>query len=337
MPHFTVFKRPSRFVFLDDDALFLEILRMALPPVWQADLYCHAAVCIADIKANAIASAQDLRLQRSVLDSSKNLDEGLMSVIPRILAYWRHNPGRYGLVQAAIFDEAMPHVNGLTAFEMLGDWQGVRAILTGHADDGLAVQALNKHGIDLFVTKQHSPQFLEGLLNELSQLLQQNQSYQQMLWFQSLSPEQQCLLAEPTVMHGLTAWVAKAGWVEYVVTHAPFGILGVDPQGAVSWLQLERQSDLEDLACFANEEGLDQDLIAALRQGHVLVNTELCLALGLDMDSAIATSDAFEIGCIPDRLLGTLWALGEQYHLDPASSYETWLKAHPTQLHASRC
>ena len=55
----------------------------------------------------------------------------------------------------------------------------------------------------------------------------------------------------------------------------PFGVLGMDANGQVSWLQLEPTAGLEDLATLAESEGLGTAAATDIRQGRRLADLEL--------------------------------------------------------------
>lgn len=344
MLQFTLFKRPSRLVFLDDDPLFLQVLKVAIPPDWRADLFTDSQVCLSYLKNNGVAWLQDEYKQQILLDKLRDSPQIRQSfsgngVIPALIEYWHQNPARYDFVHIATFDYAMPGLNGLDVFELLENWPGRRVLLTGQADESIAVQAFNQGLIQQFIAKQGGD-LRESLLFQLPHLLAQPLPNHQFLWLQSLSMAQQHWLSEPTVVEALNDWVLQSDWIEYAVTSAPFGFLGVNAKGVVSWLQLAFESELEQIAHLASQQGLDSKGIEKISKGALLANTILYSALG---DSKpIATSVAFKLGnnshqCgqhghAPDTLLGALWPLGANYDLKSDKSYDAWSADHPTQM-----
>ncbi len=344
MQQFPLFKRPSRLVFLDDDTFFLQILKVALPPDWRADLFMDSNACLVSLKKNGVALLHDARQQKLLLDKSNGpLQAGQNfsqhNVITALVNYWHQNPARYDLVHLAIFDYAMPGVNGLDAFERLGNWPGRRVLLTGQADESMAVQAFNQNLIHQFIQKQGGD-LRDSLLFQLPHLLAQPLPAHQFLWLESLTFDQRQWLSEPSVVQALNGWISQNDWVEYAVTSAPFGLLGVNAKGVISWLQLAFVSELEQGANLASQRGLDSKSVTKVQNGLALVNTVLCAALGLT--KPITTSGAFKLGHNSfqveqhghpaDELLGALWYLGENYDLPPDASYDAWRTANPTQI-----
>ena len=60
----------------------------------------------------------------------------------------------------------------------------------------------------------------------------------------------------------------------------PFGVLGMDAAGHVSWLQLETAEGLKALAELAELEGVPPSGLDDIRQGRKLADLELRQALG---------------------------------------------------------
>jgi CheY-like chemotaxis protein len=327
MVPFSFFHRPSRVVLLDDDPIFLEMLSLSLPKKWRKALFSQPESCLDFLRTNVQAWEADFAMQRQLLSEV----QAGASLIPLVLQYWKNNPARYAHVQLAIFDYSLPGMTGVDALRTIGSWNGrrvlFRVLLTGQADERVAVKAFNDDLIDLYITKQQS-----GLRAHLAEVVQPlldkpNPSYQE-LWGQGLSELQQNLLSDPEVALALRHLFAKQQWVEYVVTHLPFGVLGVDALGRVSWLQLELTDDTMDWAelvqdGWAGGVRLSPQERASLRKGESLINAELAIALeGVPM----SIRPALQIG---GRLLGAMYDLGEAYALAPEHSYEAWCAHNP--------
>jgi hypothetical protein len=123
------------------------------------------------------------------------------------------------------------------------------------------------------------------------------------------------------VARDLAAYAAKR-WVEHVVIGAPFGMLGMDAAGNVSWLQLETREALKTLAELAEIEGVPPDGLADIRDGRKLANLELRQALS--MTEPCELLPAFPVG-EGGPLLGALFPVPSAYSPDPENSYSRWL------------
>jgi CheY-like chemotaxis protein len=313
MSVFNFSKRPSQLVFLDDDALFLDVIGLVLPKSWRAQFFLNAQLCLDFLQANTKAWHDDFWVQRKLLEQAQHS----VSTIPSIVQYWRDNPRRYDLVQLIAVDYAMPSMNGLDVLRTLNDFVGSRVLLTGQADEVQALKAFNQGLIDQFIAKQ-SMDLRAHLVEHLQPLMNKPTASYQSLWGQDLSQQQQSLLSDPVVAEALQRWIAGQDWIEYVLTIRPFGILGVNATGRVSWLQLERVAELEDLVELVSDEALPTEDIASVLRGDLLLNAELCLGLE---DLPLAFSRAFHLS---DQLLAAVYDLGDAYALNPDQSYAGW-------------
>jgi len=241
-------------------------------------------------------------------------------LISQVLDYWSRYTERFALTRVCVFDYSMPEMNGLDALGELVDWPGSRVLLTGQADEQMAVGAFNRGLIDQFIPKQ-SPDISRRLIDAVDHLLTTPSTRYSQTWRVSLTPEQNGLLRVPSVARDLAAFASKR-WVEHVVIGEPFGVLGMDAAGNVSWLQIETANGLSALAELAEVEGLRPEAIADVRAGRVLANFELRQALGQSGPAELVP--AFSIGH-ETSLLGAVFAVDASHCPDTANSYQNWL------------
>ena len=314
---FPLFHRPGRIVFLDDDPGYLEMLAMVLPRDWPVQLYLRPQVCINQLQQEPPLWEADAWAQQEIVN---NWRAG-SPLIPQILAYWASHGERFGLTRVCVFDYAMPGMDGLQALGELTDWPGGRVLLTGQADEHVAVSAFNRGLIDQFIAKQ-TPDISQHLVTVVQRMLDRPQLRHSQTWRAVLSQPQHALLQLPSVSRQLQS-LANQHWVEYVVIGQPFGILGMDAQGQVSWLQLEFGAGLSELAELAESQGLDGDAAAAIRSGRALVDFELQQALGLSGPPRL--TEAFAIGH-ESALLAALFTLPTATGPQAWTGYAKWLK-----------
>jgi len=313
---FALFQRPGTVVFLDDDHDYLEMLALVLPRHWNLKLFMRPHDCINYLQQEPPFWEADAWNQQQLIEHWR---EG-KPLIPQVLAYWSKYTERYALTRVCVVDYSMPAMDGLQTLGELVDWPGSRVLLTGQADEQVAVKAFNRGLIDQFIAKQ-TPDISQRLIDAVEHLMAAPSTRHSELWRATLSPEQNALLRVPSVGRDLTDLAAKR-WVEHVVIGDPFGVLGMDANGVVSWLQLEPVKGLADLAALAEAEGIGGTALAEIRQGRKLVNLELRQALA--QSGAPELSPAFAIGR-DDTLLGALFELPPEFCPDPANSFANWL------------
>lgn len=313
---FALFQRPGTVVFLDDDPDYLEMLALVLPRQWHLKLFLRPQDCINYLQQEPPFWEADAWNQQQLVEHWR---EG-KPLIPQLLGYWSKYTERYALTRVCVVDYSMPAMDGLQALGELVDWPGSRVLLTGQADEQVAVNAFNRGLIDQFIAKQ-TPDISHRLIDAVEHLMAAPNPRHSQIWRATLTPQQNALLRVPSIGRDLTDFVNKR-WVEHVVIGDPFGVLGMDANGQVSWLQLEPVSGLEDLAVLAEAEGLGTAAAADIRNGRKLVDLELRQALAHGAPPEL--NPAFIIGR-EENLLGALFTVPPALCPDTANSFGRWL------------
>lgn len=313
---FPLFHRPGSVLFLDDDPEYLQILSMVLPQCWHMRLFMRPARCIHALLYEPRLWEQDRRRHQNMVDLWR---QG-KPLIPQILNYWAHTPDRYALTQVSVVDFSMPGMDGLQFLSELRDWPGARILLTGQADERVAVGAFNRELIDYYIPKQ-SADVAARLIEAVNSLSSRALELHGAIWRSTLRPDQLDLLALTGVQDALHT-LATRHWVEYVVIGQPFGVLGLNAEGQVSWLQLETPEGLIAMAELAELQGMDRPSLDDIRQGHRLAPLELWQALGIPGPGAPLPAFA------PEGASGLLAALCDLSPADlpaPITGHHEWL------------
>jgi len=316
---FPLFRRPGAVVFLDDDPAYLEMLAMVLPHHWHVRLHLRPQACVNQLQQEPPKWEADAWAQQEIIERWR----AGSPLIPQILQYWATQTGRFDLSRVCVFDYAMPGMDGLQALGELTDWPGGRVLLTGQADEHVAVSAFNRGLIDQFIAKQ-TPDISQHLIAVVQRMLDQPQIRHSHIWRAALTQPQHAVLQVPSVARQLASLASKH-WIEHAVIGQPFGILGMDAQGQVSWLQMETSAGLAELAELAEAAGLDAAASDDIRAGSTLVDLELQQALG--NSGPPRHKPAFAIG----HQGGLLAALFPVELAGPAvalTGYMHWLKKH---------
>jgi CheY-like chemotaxis protein len=316
---FPLFHRPGTVAFLDDDPDYLEMLALVLPRNWHIRLFMRPSDCIAHLLQEPPFWEADAWNQQQLIGLWR---EG-KPLIPQILAYWSRYTERYALTRVCVVDFSMPGMDGLQVLSELADWPGARVLLTGQADEQVAVRAFNRGLIDQFIPKQ-TQDISRRLIEAVERLLFTAHARHAQVWRSTLTPEQSALLRAPGVDHWLTACCAKH-WVEHVVIGAPFGVLGMDAAGKITWLQLETRQGLQALAELAVVAGVPAAGVEQIRSGTHLADIELRQALSSSQPPALVEATAIGEG----DLLGALFPVEAPNGPDPDNSYSRWLARQP--------
>ena len=313
---FPLFHRPGTVAFLDDDPDYLEMLALVLPRRWHVKLFMRPAECIYYLQQEPPFWEADAWNQQQLITEWRDGK----ALIPQILAYWSKYTERYALTRVCVVDYSMPGMDGLQALGELTEWPGARVLLTGQADEQVAVRAFNRGLIDQFIAKQ-TPDISRRLIDAVEQLLATPNARHEQTWRVTLSPEQNAMLRTAAAARDLKAFAAKH-WIEHVVIGQPFGVLGMDAAGRASWLQLETRNGLHALAEVADLAGAPVTALDEIRRGRKLADVELQQSLG--HKGAPQLTAAFPIGQ-DEALLGALFPIEPPQAPDVTNSYTSWL------------
>jgi CheY-like chemotaxis protein len=261
---------------VDDDPDFLQLLQSRLQKNWHVNAFDTSDACKIHLQMCAQDWAQDFeQLKRIAALQSDEMrrNEQSQHTIAALLAYWRNDTTRQHITRMVLADYAMPLMGGIDLFKQVPDWVGGRYLLTGLADDAVAVDAFNRGLISQFITKQSlnlDAVLRQKITDEMDMPLPQWQA----IWGNALSHRQQDALQHEVLAQQLRTW-SKLHWIEYAVIAQPFGILGLSKAGMVSWLQMEFCEDLSNLAELALHADMDAQTVADIQSAKVLVNVEL--------------------------------------------------------------
>ncbi|MDB5884229.1 MAG: response regulator receiver protein [Polaromonas sp.] len=316
---FPLYRRPGVIVFLDDDRDYLEMLGEVMPPGWPVQLLLRPIACIDLLQQDAVRREKDAWVQQEII---RHWRDGVQ-LIPQLLRYWREDEGaRFGLVQVAVVDYAMPAMSGLRVLGELQEWPGARILLTGRADEQLAVSAFNRGLINQFIPKQ-SPELRLRLTRTIEDWRHRPDERHQQIWYATLSPGQYALLTDPVISGALQDLALQQGWIEHVVIGAPFGMLALDARGQASWLQMEPAENLEELAELALSQGWDLRTVQNIRNGSQLIDLELQLALGAGLRPRPCEAFVMEGGT--GRLHAAVFPINGSFSPDLTSTFDRFM------------
>ncbi|MDP3710083.1 MAG: response regulator [Polaromonas sp.] len=316
---FPLYRRPGGVVFLDDDRDYLEMLAEVMPPDWYVRLFLRPVACIEFLQQEPPLWEADAWAQQEIVNRWR---QGA-SLIPQILQYWREDgTARFALTQVCVVDYSMPAMSGLRVLSALTGWSGSRILLTGRADEQLAVSAFNRGLINQFIPKQ-SAEIRLRLTDAIQSLRQFPHARHQPTWRATLTREQHALLCDPAIAQALEHLTRRQGWIEHVVIGAPFGVLALDQKGGVSWLQLEPAENLPELAEMAASQGWDAPTVQDIRAGKRLLDLELQLALGTRQQAQ--PRQAFAMAGESARLYAALFAVNETFSPGFMRSHERFI------------
>ena len=253
---------PTTICFVDDNEQFLASLELELPGDWACRTFSDPEEALAFL--NQPIPLQPLMdrcfsLKRDTKQAVIHLD---LSLIEQEISH----VDRFRRNAVLVVDYAMPSLNGLQFCEALEDTHIRRAMLTGVADEKLAVQAFNAGLIHRFFPKQkedpilRTHDFVEELVDEYF-----NQYTVRLKSTLAIDPP--AFLTDPLVADWVHALMDQHHLVEYYLVDDPPGFLMLKSNGEIWRLAILSARAVSRQAELAAEFGAPPALINALSAG----------------------------------------------------------------------
>lgn len=261
---------PTCAVLLDDEYDFLVNFSLSLDSRMAYILYSSARQALRYI--NDQQQEESGRRYFSTLSGAA--DTGLEHVIHVDLARMHkviYNPRRFNQISVVLVDFAMPEMDGLEFCRRVRKHQLKIILLTGKADEKIAVQAFNEGLIDRVIFKSEADvsRRVDKAVRELQEEFFADR-FQSLT--QALTAEDQVYLQDPGFSEFFAGLRTRRQWVEYYLLDRPKGFLLLDLQGRPSLLVLATREDLRAHYEIAQDEGAPSELLQTLeQQRHVPV------------------------------------------------------------------
>jgi CheY-like chemotaxis protein len=255
---------PTTVVFIDDDPVFLETLSGSMPDELALRAFKQPRAALDHIEEANHGSPVPARCfvvpNGDAPDTTIRLD---LTPIAETL----YSEQRFNEVSVAVIDYDMPHMNGLEVCEALNNLPLKKVLLTGKADETIAIEAFNAGLIDHFIAKSHAD--MTGLLKDTIRRLQlayfRQASVAIML---GLGPRFD-FLSEPAFYVYFSRQMTIHNWVEYYLDPVAGGLLCISASGQPTLLLISHRDQLPSMAENAQQS---PELASLLRRGEVLTN-----------------------------------------------------------------
>lgn len=261
---------PTTVVFVDDSTDFLANLSLQLAPelaFWLYDSPEEALVLLNDASNLATPIERyfsryhhtgDLPLTHHVIDV--NLDKIHREV---------HNESRFKQVSVAVVDYDMPSMNGIEFCSSIKNPAIKKVLLTGKADEKVAVRAFNQGIIDRFILKQDKD--VTEILNQTILELQRAYfSQTERMLADALAIGKHAFLRDPLFADKFREICDRLQIVEFYLCSEPDGMLMLNADGVASLLIVPNEDALLGQYEIAFEQGAPQELLDALKSNQVV-------------------------------------------------------------------
>lgn len=220
---------PTTVVVVDDNEAFLQSLALELPPSLAYRGFTSPEDALEFLNAPIdLAPLVDRCFTLDRTGDSKAVIRMDLGIIEEEINYLQ----RFRRVSVVLVDYAMPYVDGMEFCERLRDPYARRAMLTGVADETLAVQAFNAGLIHRFIPK-HQAVAVEALIAFIGELEREyfNQYLARLQTAIALDPP--AFLMDPAVAVAVQRLMQQERIVEYYLVNGPPGFLMLRADGTV--------------------------------------------------------------------------------------------------------
>ncbi len=154
-----------------------------------------------------------------------------------------HEVNRFLQPSVIVVDYSMPRMNGLEFCAKLKELPCMTILLTGMADENIAVQGFNDGLIDRYIKKDH-PAMAERLGAEIEALQMRYFSRLSSTLRELLSRHSFSFLSDPAVMQLVRELSARYRFIEYYLYPHPAGVLLLTADGRATLMVIETNASM---------------------------------------------------------------------------------------------
>jgi len=180
-----------------------------------------------------------------------------------------YNEFRFEQVSVAVVDYDMPSIDGLEFCRHIIDPAIKKVLLTGKADEKIAVHAFNQGIIDRFILKQDKD-VIYTLNQAICDLQRAYFSQTERMLTEALAIGRHAFLRDALFAGRFREICEDLSIVEFYLCSEPDGMLLLDAGGASTLLMVSNEEGLRSQYEIAFEQGAPQELLNVLKSGEVL-------------------------------------------------------------------
>jgi len=284
-----IYQHPTMTVLVDDSVSFLHSLRFQLGNALPSITFSDASAALTWLREQS-RDGSDLESFLSPCVDTYTHEPQPFSVALHVgqLCQIARRARRFMTPSTLVVDYSMPQMNGIEFCEAVRDLPCKKILLTGVADEKVAIAAFNRGLIDRYIRKS-DPDALDRLESDLIALQRDYFVAQSRVVQGLLALHEYRFVGDPAIA-ALVDQVARSYQiVEHYLYKSPSGFLMFDAEGRPHLLVIETEQGMRAHYEMAHDSGAPPALLEALRERRVIPNFS-----GGDGDGMY--SDAFDDG-----------------------------------------
>jgi CheY-like chemotaxis protein len=267
-----IYQHPTMTVLVDDSPSFLHSLRFQLGAAFPSIGFSDTGAAIAWLRQHGAAPAALAGLLSPSVDTYTFAPQpyNIAMHVEQVCGI-RSHPQRFLTPSVLVVDYSMPGMNGIEFCEAVRDLPCRKILLTGVADERIAIDAFNRGLIDRYVRKSdvHALDRLEAELTQLQEayFLAQSEALRMLLSLHDYS-----FVNDPAICALVRELGARHKIVEHYLFKTPPGFLMYDRDARPWLLAVETEQSMNAQFEIALDGGAPPSLLEALEQRRVVPN-----------------------------------------------------------------
>jgi len=238
---------PTTVVFIDDNESFLRSLDLELPGGWACKTFTDPTIALEFVQRQPTLPPL---MDRCFTLQRRSPSEVLIHLDLNLIEQEINHLERFARISVVVVDYSMPVINGLDFCAALTDPLLRKAMLTGVADEKVAVEAFNAGLLNRFIPK-HNNNGIGVILDFIDDLQQEYFSQYTARLKDTLAIDPPKFLTEPVIARHVETLMQRENLVEYYLVDTPPGLMLLKANGQIWRLVVMNEADMQQQAVFA--------------------------------------------------------------------------------------
>lgn len=269
----TPYFHPTTACFIDDNESFMAGLALVLPEHMSSVAFFDPVAALDYVNSphemptlsDRCFSTQNFGQNSGQKTAQKTGQPQLFRLDTNLIEQEINIVRRFNRLSVVIVDYSMPTLNGLEFCQQVRDPHVGKVLLTGVADEKMAVEAFNAGIIDRFIFKSHplASDHISDYTRDLQQAYFRAQTEQMRKTLALAGP---MFLDDRTVTDWVRRLLRRKNFCEYYMVSDPPGLLLVTPAGVLQQLIVLSAAQCDAQADYAHLHGAPESVIDRLRK-----------------------------------------------------------------------
>lgn len=249
------FSYPTTVAFVDDSVAFLSNLSLQLDPGLAFRMFNSPSQALAFLNGRPAPDPATQEIFCPYLDRTEENDaHQVVAMRVDAIRSLVHHAERFDSVSVVVVDYDMPELNGLEFCRRIADPHVKKIVLTGKADERIAVQSFNEGIIDRFIRK-HEPDAVEKLNHAIRDMQDAYLEHVGGSVRDALSVVEYRFLKDGALAEHVSGIFDSLGIVEHYLSYQPHGLLMFDEAATPYLLVIHTDETLRGVREIAIEQG----------------------------------------------------------------------------------